>query len=151
MTFRASSVSPTRPTYIDLLSIPASATTDIVSVGRPVSNISNSLKPAASQGIRIEVTGPNTGNLLVNFDQSSLVRPIQNVSLPIYLTTTTSGANATITGCSPSAAGGSGTVFAHARVRFSLGTFTLLTSGSSGNIRDVRATTSPLDLWTTRS
>ncbi|NJL24142.1 MAG: hypothetical protein HC902_02490 [Calothrix sp. SM1_5_4] len=87
---------------------------DIVSVGKPVSNISNSLKPAASQGIRIEVTGPNTGNLLVNFDQSSLVRPIANISLPIFLTTTTSGANATITGCSQSASGIAGGVAAFA-------------------------------------
>jgi hypothetical protein len=97
LTFDASAVSTTRPSFINLNSIATVGGPPIAVAGKNPSTFSNSLIILAATGIQVAVTSATTANLLVNFDQTKLVRAIHSLSFPLVLQT---GPPATtITGC----------------------------------------------------
>lgn len=73
--------------------------------GGAVSPLSSSLA-IANNGIQLRVTSQTTGNLLINFDSTKLVRPLKNLSFPVTLQSSGATNATTITGCSN---GGGGT------------------------------------------
>ncbi len=83
-----STVSPNNPFVINLQSIPTSLgppITTIATIGQPPSPLSNTLIVLPAAGIQLSVTDVSTANLLVNFDQTKLVRTIHNLSFPLNL------------------------------------------------------------------
>jgi hypothetical protein len=86
------------PFSISLKAIPFDATTNAASVSAPVNTLSQTLR-IKPDGITVKVTSATSGQLQIKFDQSKLIRPIADLSLPITLATTVSGSTKKITGC----------------------------------------------------
>lgn len=102
LNFNGSTVSATTPFLINLKSLAG------YSVGTQPSELSNSLNVLPATGIQIQVTTPpaggqTTGNLLINFDQTKLVRTIHNLSFTVTITVSGSAPTNTVTGCNPAA------------------------------------------------
>jgi hypothetical protein len=97
----------TYPFPINLASVPQAGSVNVISLAQPLaSDLSNTLKIQANNGITVQVTSATSAKLLINFDQTDLVRPIRNLAFPISIVTIPSGSNQKITGCQ-SAGGGS--------------------------------------------
>jgi len=94
LTFNANSLSSANPRIINFNQIAGA------SPGAPASPISSSLSVQNSGGIQLQVVSPSNANLVVNFDQSRLVRSIKNLTFSNIPIATTGPLNATlITGC----------------------------------------------------
>src|ERR1035437_381132 len=105
LTFDPSTV--TYPFLINLNSIPQASSVNVISLAQPLaSDLSNTLRVQANTGIQVQVTSATTAKLLINFDQTNLVRPIHNLAFPISIVTIPSGSNQQINGCQ---SGGGGT------------------------------------------
>ncbi|NJL24511.1 MAG: hypothetical protein HC902_04640 [Calothrix sp. SM1_5_4] len=97
----------TFPFLINLQAVPQSnlpsGQVNVVSLAsQVVSDLSSTLKVQPNTGIQVQVESATTGSLLINFDQSRLVRPIKNLRFPISIATTPSGTNQQIVGCQQS-------------------------------------------------
>jgi type II secretory pathway pseudopilin PulG len=99
-TFTFTDAPATYPFIINLNSVPQSATIDIVSLAKPqASPLSSSLQIKPVGGIQIVLTSATTGSLQIHFDQNRLVRAIHDLEFPIAISTTPSGGNKTVGGC----------------------------------------------------
>lgn len=97
LTFDATSVTSNNPKVIGILKIAG------VGGGEAVSPMAFSLIVNATNGFQLNVVSPTAANLLVNFDQTKLVRPLKSLSFSVALQSAGPVNNTTITGC---AAGG---------------------------------------------
>lgn len=104
--FNPTTVTPAAPHVIHIKRIPAPGITtlSIATAGSPASPLSNSLNilppTPPNSGLKVEVTGPNTANLVVTFDQNTLVRAVKNLNFPLHIQTSViSGSNHKIDGC----------------------------------------------------
>ncbi len=92
-TFNKSIVTPGNPYNFSLKEVPLGGSAGaLVTAGQLVSPLSNSLRlnpntGSANDGIRLSITSvnPPVGKLLLNFDQSRLVRGIKNLEIPLNL------------------------------------------------------------------
>lgn len=100
LTFNLSSVSASNPHVIDLRRISSAAgATELISLGSTASPMSKTLVVQQASGIQLSVTSATTGNFLINFDQTKLIRGIHNLVLPVTIQTTGPTSAATLTGC----------------------------------------------------
>lgn len=86
LTFDASHVSHDKPHVINLHQIPRFVP-------------SNPSIIRAKNGIQLNITSQNTGDLIINFDQTNLVHPIKNLSFPVSLFSSGPINNTMINGC----------------------------------------------------
>ncbi|OYZ12790.1 MAG: hypothetical protein B7Y39_18835 [Bdellovibrio sp. 28-41-41] len=96
LTFDSTAVSVSSPHVVNLASALG------VSSGGSVSALSSSLTLAPTAGIQLQVTSPTNANVMINFNQNTLIRKIKNLSFPIIFATSGPPAAATITGCGAS-------------------------------------------------
>jgi hypothetical protein len=90
----------TFPVTINLNAIPASGTADVVSLTNPMaSTLSNTLRIQTTNGIQLRILDATTAHLIVNFDPTSTIQQMRDLSFPLTYSSTVSGSNRTIDGC----------------------------------------------------
>lgn len=98
-------ISPSNPYKIGLKGIGLPPENVLATQGNTVSHLSSTLRILPTTGIEVSLTSMNSATLNIRFDQNNLVRPIQNLSFPITLTTDSPAVPTRITGCQGTGSG----------------------------------------------
>ncbi|NJL24726.1 MAG: hypothetical protein HC902_05865 [Calothrix sp. SM1_5_4] len=95
------------PQYVSLKSIVSDGNAPPLAEAGQKANAASGTLPilpadANPPGLRLAVTSPTSAVLEVNFDQSKLVRPLQNLRIPIGIWSELNGNSVEVTGCTSS-------------------------------------------------